>query len=414
MPWASLPNNIPGVDTKRDKGMRRITLPLVVALAMLLVYAGVVLAADPPPQTVTMNSVADAGLTQQSPNTNSGAATSLKADGDDPDRTGSDVYAAVRWDLSSVPADAKVSSATVTLNISNHANDTGTPQTYGAFPINKPWNENQVTWNQAATGTPWTSAGARDYVADRGLQIADVTPTAFGAYTFTVPASMVQGWLNNPSSNNGILLAQSGNADGFIFDSREGTTPPKLTVNYMPAGTDTTSPDTTIDSGPTGTFRNSSASFTFSSNERNSTFECKLDGDAFGPCGSSKSYSGLSEGSHTFSVRATDASGNLDASPASRVWTVDTTTQSDPVVLAAGDIASCESTGDEATAKLLDGMSGTVPPGDASRRVPSPPWATTTTRRRGPPVTTITSAPRQETRPRATTPTISKTGTSSR
>jgi hypothetical protein len=333
---------------------------LVIALAMLLVYAGVVLAADPPPQTATMNSVADAGLTQQSPNTNSGTATSLKADGDDPDRTGSDVNAALRWDLSSIPANAKVSSATVTLNISNHANDTGTPQTYGAFALKKAWDENQITWNQPASGASWTSAGAKDYGADRGLMIGEVTPTAFGSYAFTIPAPVVQGWLNNPSSNNGILLAQSGNADGFIFDSREGGTPPKLTVNYMPTGTDTTSPDTTIDSGPTGTFRNSSASFTFSSNEGNSTFECKLDGDAFGPCGSSKGYSGLSEGAHTFFVRATDASGNVDATPASRTWTVDTTTQSDPVVLAAGDIGSCESTGDEATARLLDGMSGTV------------------------------------------------------
>jgi hypothetical protein len=340
--------------------LRRIILPLVVALAMLLVYAGVVLAADPPPQTVTMNSVADAGLTQQSPTTNSGSATSLKADGDDPDRTGSDVYAALRWDLSSVPADAKVSSATVTLNISNHANDTGTPQNYAAFALKKPWDESQITWNRATTGTSWTSAGAKDLVTDRGLQIAEVTPTAFGSYTFTVPAPVVQGWLDNPSSNNGILLAQSGNADGFIFDSKEGTTPPKLTVNYRPAGTDTTSPETTINSGPTGTFRNSSASFTFSSNEGNSSFECKLDGDAFATCGSSKGYSGLSEGAHTFSVRATDADGNVDATPASRTWTVDTTTQSDPVVVGAGDIGSCESTGDEATARLIDGIPATV------------------------------------------------------
>ena len=36
------------------------------------------------------------------------------------------------------------------------------------------------------------------------------------------------------------------------------------------------------------------------------------------------SYSSLVEGSHTFEVKATDAAGNTDATPATRSWTVDT------------------------------------------------------------------------------------------
>src|SRR5919112_1180441 len=77
---------------------------------------------------------------------------------DDPDPGGGDLYAALRWDLSQVPAGATVNSASVTLSISNHANDTGTPQTYGAFELKKAWNEGQLTWNQAATGAPWATA----------------------------------------------------------------------------------------------------------------------------------------------------------------------------------------------------------------------------------------------------------------
>ena len=59
-------------------------------------------------------------------------------------------------------------------------------------------------------------------------------------------------------------------------------------------------------------------------------------------------------------MKATDAAGNTDATPARRTWTVNVTTQSDPVFVGAGDIASCSSSGDEATANLLDGIAGTV------------------------------------------------------
>jgi hypothetical protein len=182
-----------------------------------------------PPQssgTANLNSAADAGLTELSPTANNGSATSLKVDGVDPDPGGGDLYAALRWDLSQIPAGATVSGATVTLNVTN-----STTQAFGAYDLKKAWSEGQVTWNQAATGSPWATAGAKG-ATDRGTKIASVTPTAKAPYTFTIPASVVQGWLNVPSSNNGILLAHTTNDDGFIFDTREGATPPKLSVTY--------------------------------------------------------------------------------------------------------------------------------------------------------------------------------------
>ena len=95
----------------------------------------------------------------------------------------------------------------------------------------------------------------------------------------------------------------------------EGTDP-----QPPPPPTDSTAPETTIDSGPSGTVKQNSASFSFSSSEANSTFECKLDSAGFSACSSPKNYTGLAKGSHTFSVRATDAAGNTDATPASRTW----------------------------------------------------------------------------------------------
>ena len=92
---------------------------------------------------------------------------------------------------------------------------------------------------------------------------------------------------------------------------------------------DTLAPDTTIDSGPPQPKSNSSsATFTFSSSEpAGATFECRMDGGAWGACTSPKDYVGLSELGHTFNVRAIDDAlpvGNTDQSPASYTWTVDT------------------------------------------------------------------------------------------
>jgi hypothetical protein len=52
-------------------------------------------------------------------------------------------------------------------------------------------------------------------------------------------------------------------------------------------------------------------------------------------CTSPHSYTGLSVGSHTFRVRAIDAAGNVDATPASRSWTVEGTSGCGQVTLVA-------------------------------------------------------------------------------
>jgi hypothetical protein len=100
---------------------------------------------------------------------------------------------------------------------------------------------------------------------------------------------------------------------------------------------DTTPPNTTIDSGPVegSTINDPTPTFGFSSNEGGSSFQCRIDGGAFGPCSGPGSThtpaTPLSDGQHTFEVRATDPVGNVEASPASRTFTVDTTVPPPPV-----------------------------------------------------------------------------------
>jgi parallel beta-helix repeat protein len=93
--------------------------------------------------------------------------------------------------------------------------------------------------------------------------------------------------------------------------------------HHLPSTT-RSAPQTTMDSGPSfaSATYNGDPSFSFSSSEPNSTFECKLDSGSWVSCTSPKSYSGLANGEHTFSVRAIDRAGNADASPEIRRWRV--------------------------------------------------------------------------------------------
>jgi len=87
---------------------------------------------------------------------------------------------------------------------------------------------------------------------------------------------------------------------------------------------DLTPPDTSITDGPTGTVPIASASLSFVSSEPGSTFSCSLDGAPFSACTSPAALTGLGQGAHAFAVRATDAAGHDDPSPATRTWSVDT------------------------------------------------------------------------------------------
>jgi hypothetical protein len=85
---------------------------------------------------------------------------------------------------------------------------------------------------------------------------------------------------------------------------------------------DTQPPDTAIDSGPTGTTSSRDVKLSFSGvgAER---FECSLDGTSFQPCASPVTYSRLPDGEHVFRVRAVDAAGNQDPTPAAGAFAVD-------------------------------------------------------------------------------------------
>ena len=113
-------------------------------------------------------------------------------------------------------------------------------------------------------------------------------------------------------------------ADGTYTAQAEQTDTAGNTATTAPRSfsIDATAPNTALSSGPSGTTTATSAAFGFTSPEAGAHFQCRLDAGAWGACTSPKSYSALRPGSHSFAVRALDALGNADATPATRGWTV--------------------------------------------------------------------------------------------
>lgn len=124
----------------------------------------------------------------------------------------------------------------------------------------------------------------------------------------------------------------------------DGTAGPSATQEWS---IDTTAPATSItakdDTGEgtwAATTTLTSASFSFSSSKPGSSFACSLDGAAPVACQSPKSYSGLSVGSHTFRVAATDSLGNIDPRGAAASWAVASGAGSPPSCGASRDRSS--------------------------------------------------------------------------
>ena len=100
---------------------------------------------------------------------------------------------------------------------------------------------------------------------------------------------------------------------------------------------DTTAPNTTL-TPITSPTNDATPTFTFTS-EAGATFQCSVDGGAFNGCGSPFTTPTLGQGTRTFAVRAIDAAGNVDASPDSQTFTVDTAAPGAPAITTPADNA---------------------------------------------------------------------------
>jgi len=146
-------------------------------------------------------------------------------------------------------------------------------------------------------------------------EFADLAPG-----TYLITELVPDGWTLDDIDCGAATVTESGSTVSVTLAAGDD-----VTCTFSNVEQDTAAPDTTIDSGPTGTTNDDAPSFTFSSDEPGSAFECKLDGGGWEACDSgTQSYIAVGDGEHTFQVRACDALGNCDPTPASRTWTIDT------------------------------------------------------------------------------------------
>lgn len=113
----------------------------------------------------------------------------------------------IKFDLSSIPASAVVSSATLSLYaLSNAADNTRITR---FFRQKRVWVESQATWSIYSTGNSWGTAG--------GFNATDCEQTDIGSlslvaaltlnqfYDWSLTPSAVQDWISGAFTNNGLL-----------------------------------------------------------------------------------------------------------------------------------------------------------------------------------------------------------------
>jgi hypothetical protein len=160
----------------------------------------------------------------------------------------------------------------------------------------------------------------------------DLPKGASGKYEVSVCADVLGQIQERPKKNNcrnaGTITISAAGVKASGPTGSEPSSPPPATPTTpgdSPTPPASSPPDTVIDSGPSGIIGQSSVTFTFHGSDTNDTFQCSLDGAPWASCTSPQQYSSLAEGAHTFQVRAINAAGEVDPTPASASFTVEAT-----------------------------------------------------------------------------------------
>jgi hypothetical protein len=202
-----------------------------------------------------------------------------------------------------------------------------------------------VTGATRSPGFP-TTVGAVDTGHNGGDDafVTKLTPGGSGlAYSTFVGSSLNESGFGIALDGQGGLYVSGGtDSPGFPTSAGANDTTHNGNIDAFAMKLDVTPPDTTITDGPSGPTDSTTPSFSFTSDDTGAGFRCRLDGPGATSgseqsCGSPQVLGPLADGAYTFSVRAVDARGNADDTPASRAFKV--------VAPAPGPGSPCTSTG---------------------------------------------------------------------
>jgi hypothetical protein len=188
---------------------------------------------------------------------------------------------------------------------------------------------NSITNNRRPPVTGKALPNATVIIYLDGNEVGRTTSDAAGNYSFNPPADLSDG------KHTVQAVAE------FQEVRSVRSTPNEFTV-------DTVEPDTTIVSGPPNFTQERNVTFEFNATEPVVAYECSLNGADFSPCPSPSPLTNLAEGVYTLQVRARDAAGNVDSTPASRTFRV---TGADLALLGSG--YGCSAMGRDSSLVLM-------------------------------------------------------------
>ena len=102
------------------------------------------------------------------------------------------------------------------------------------YRLTRNWVEGQATWNVAATGTPWATAGAAKVASDRAELVGRVLQTAgtdHAYYPAMDATAIVQKWVAGTVPNYGLVLV-NGSATQIGLKASEYSPGPQLVITY--------------------------------------------------------------------------------------------------------------------------------------------------------------------------------------
>jgi hypothetical protein len=180
--------------------------------------------------------------------TNYGTATIMGV-GEDNSTTNRIARSLIKFDLSAIPANAAIHSATLSLwTSSDLSNNTRTLQVYR---LKVPFNETQATWMISATGVNWQQAGAsgandREGTPMGSVSIASNEPLNQEKQIALNPVK-IQEWVSGSFANHGMIIVANTELDDLFSyktsDSTSSAQRPKLVLQYsVPSGTPTHTP----------------------------------------------------------------------------------------------------------------------------------------------------------------------------